>query len=53
MKDGTIVESGSHGELMSAAGEYARLYKIQAQAFSDGQVEDPTVSSTGKSPLSK
>jgi ABC-type multidrug transport system fused ATPase/permease subunit len=37
MKDGMIVESGSHEDLMSAAGEYAKLYKTQAQAFiSDG-----------------
>lgn len=49
MKDGTIVESGSHGELMSAAGEYAKLYKIQAQAFSEGQT-DSTVGCTGKCP---
>jgi len=34
MKDGMIVESGNHGELLSADGEYAKLYKIQAQAFS-------------------
>jgi len=53
MKDGTIVESGSHGELMSAAGEYAKLYKIQAQAFSDGLADDPTVSGMGKYPLPK
>jgi len=39
MKDGMIVESGSHGELMAAAGEYSKLYKIQAQAFSETNPE--------------
>ena len=34
-----LVESGSHAELMSADGEYAKLYKIQAQAFSEGAAE--------------
>jgi ABC-type transport system involved in cytochrome bd biosynthesis fused ATPase/permease subunit len=43
MKDGAIVESGSHGELMSAAGEYAKLYKIQAQAFSEVMAGSPLV----------
>ena len=41
MKDGTIVESGSHKELLSAAGEYANLYRMQAQALSEGS--DPSV----------
>lgn len=35
MKDGSIVESGTHAELMEKKGEYANLYKIQARAFSD------------------
>lgn len=39
MKDGMIVESGSHEELMAAAGEYSKLYKIQAQAFSETNPE--------------
>jgi len=33
MKDGTVVESGTHNELIEQNGEYARFYKIQAQAF--------------------
>jgi ABC-type multidrug transport system fused ATPase/permease subunit len=33
MKDGTVAESGTHDELIEQNGEYARLYKIQAQAF--------------------
>ncbi|KAK0464141.1 P-loop containing nucleoside triphosphate hydrolase protein [Armillaria novae-zelandiae] len=36
MKDGTIVESGTHDELMVMQGEYAKLYNIQARAFYDG-----------------
>jgi len=34
MKDGEIVESGSHQDLLVLKGEYATLYNIQAQAFS-------------------
>ena len=34
MKDGKLVESGSHSELMDIGGEYAKLYGIQAKAFS-------------------
>ncbi|KAF8916707.1 P-loop containing nucleoside triphosphate hydrolase protein [Mucidula mucida] len=33
MKDGAIVESGSHEALISQDGEYAKLYNIQAKAF--------------------
>ncbi|KAK0430089.1 P-loop containing nucleoside triphosphate hydrolase protein [Armillaria borealis] len=35
MKDGTIVEAGTHEELMVKEGEYAKLYNIQASAFLD------------------
>ncbi|KAK0219591.1 P-loop containing nucleoside triphosphate hydrolase protein [Armillaria nabsnona] len=35
MKDGTIVEAGTHEELMALEGEYAKLYNIQASAFLD------------------
>ncbi|KAF8903459.1 P-loop containing nucleoside triphosphate hydrolase protein, partial [Gymnopilus junonius] len=35
MKEGNIVERGSHAELMQKRGEYANLYEIQAGAFSD------------------
>lgn len=34
-----IVESGSHGELIAGAGEYAKLYNIQAQAFTEGAAD--------------
>lgn len=33
MKDGEIVESGTHRTLIERKGEYERLYQIQAQAF--------------------
>ncbi|GAB4519859.1 MAG: hypothetical protein Kow0047_31110 [Anaerolineae bacterium] len=29
IKDGRVVESGSHAELMAKGGEYARLYELQ------------------------
>ncbi|KAK0191809.1 P-loop containing nucleoside triphosphate hydrolase protein [Armillaria mellea] len=35
MKDGTIAETGTHEELMTMEGEYAKLYNIQASAFFD------------------
>ena len=33
MKDGELVEHGGHDELWSRDGEYARLHKMQAEAF--------------------
>lgn len=35
MKDGKLVESGTHSELMKEQNEYFKLYNIQAQAFND------------------
>lgn len=35
MKDGELVESGTHRELIAQAGEYHKLYDVQARAFSD------------------
>ena len=34
VKDGKVVETGTHLELLSVDGEYAHLYNAQAQAFS-------------------
>jgi ABC-type multidrug transport system fused ATPase/permease subunit len=33
MKDGHLVESGTHAQLLHNDGEYCQLYNIQAQAF--------------------
>jgi ABC-type multidrug transport system fused ATPase/permease subunit len=33
MKEGELVESGTHVELIEKKGEYFALYNIQAQAF--------------------
>ncbi|KAF9445375.1 P-loop containing nucleoside triphosphate hydrolase protein [Macrolepiota fuliginosa MF-IS2] len=35
LKEGKIVESGTHKELMKIDGEYKKLYDIQASAFQD------------------
>ncbi|HEY4093926.1 MAG TPA: ABC transporter, partial [Baekduia sp.] len=35
LDDGRIVELGSHDELMAAGGEYARLFALQADAFTE------------------
>jgi len=34
MKEGKIEESGTHEDLIKLNGEYANLFKIQADAFS-------------------
>jgi len=33
MKNGRILERGSHDELMSRNGEYASLYRLQAENY--------------------
>jgi ABC-type multidrug transport system fused ATPase/permease subunit len=33
MKDGRLVEQGTHAELVAMKGEYYDLYNVQAQAF--------------------
>jgi ABC-type multidrug transport system fused ATPase/permease subunit len=33
MKDGRILETGTHTELMALNGEYCKMFKIQATAF--------------------
>lgn len=33
MSDGEVTERGTHGELMSAQGQYADLYRLQAAAY--------------------
>ncbi|KAH8103875.1 P-loop containing nucleoside triphosphate hydrolase protein [Cristinia sonorae] len=39
MKEGKLVESGTHVELMARNGEYFSLYNIQAQAFTETPLE--------------
>jgi ATP-binding cassette subfamily B protein len=36
--DGRIAEQGSHDELMDAGGEYARLFRLQANGYQDARV---------------
>ncbi|KAF7298862.1 ABC transporter ATP-binding protein [Mycena indigotica] len=38
MKEGKLVESGTHEELMKLNGEYTKLYEIQAKAFEDNKL---------------
>ncbi|KAG8763603.1 hypothetical protein FRC11_000862 [Ceratobasidium sp. 423] len=35
VKEGSIIEKGTHKQLLDLDGEYARMYKIQSQAFED------------------
>lgn len=33
MQKGVLVEQGKHSDLLDLGGEYAKLYKLQAEAF--------------------
>ena len=33
MNETAVVEAGTHEELMKSEGDYARLWKLQAEAF--------------------
>ncbi|KAF8604173.1 P-loop containing nucleoside triphosphate hydrolase protein [Ceratobasidium sp. AG-I] len=35
VKDGSVIEQGTHKELLEQDGEYAKMYKFQSQAFSE------------------
>ncbi|KIY66524.1 P-loop containing nucleoside triphosphate hydrolase protein [Cylindrobasidium torrendii FP15055 ss-10] len=45
MKDGKLLESGRHTELMALNGEYAKLYNMQASAFIEPAQHDDSDSS--------
>ncbi|GLB39814.1 putative ABC transporter [Lyophyllum shimeji] len=47
MKNGRMVESGTHQDLLALGGEYATLYNIQAQAFASAPLG--TDAATGSS----
>ena len=42
MKDGRIEETGTHDQLMKKEGEYAKLYNIQANAFTEVEKGPPS-----------
>ncbi|KAG6810221.1 hypothetical protein H0H92_012830 [Tricholoma furcatifolium] len=46
MKNGEVIESGSHKDLLALKGEYATLYNIQAQAFVTDQESQEAGSET-------
>jgi ABC-type glutathione transport system ATPase component len=35
LKEGRVVEEGTHAQLLAAGGEYASLYRIQAAWYAD------------------
>lgn len=40
LRDGVVVEQGTHDTLMGRGGEYARLFRLQAAGYHDRTVED-------------
>lgn len=46
MKEGKLVEQGSHAELIAKKGEYYDLYNVQAQAFIDTETSNDSPSDT-------
>jgi ATP-binding cassette subfamily B protein len=49
LADGTVAESGTHDELMAAAGRYRRLFSVQAAAYQDERVTVPIGERSGDS----
>jgi ATP-binding cassette subfamily B protein len=48
LADGTVIEQGSHRELVDRAGTYARLFRLQAAGYQTAAaVPDPTTAGTG------
>ena len=43
LKDGKVVETGTHTELMAAGGEYARLQRIQQKSQAGGELEGDVI----------
>jgi ATP-binding cassette subfamily B protein len=39
LEGGAVIERGSHDELMATGGEYARLFRLQADGYRDTVVE--------------
>ena len=37
LKEGRLLENGTHDELLSQGGEYARLWALQAQWYGEGR----------------
>ncbi|MGW6024713.1 ATP-binding cassette domain-containing protein [Streptomyces sp. NPDC055099] len=50
MDGGRIVESGSHDALMALGGKYARMYRLQAERFVDGDTETAVREPGGSAP---
>ena len=44
LEEGRVVESGSHAELVSSGGVYARMFGLQAHGYREGPVLDGQVS---------
>ncbi|MDR1324639.1 MAG: ABC transporter ATP-binding protein/permease [Treponema sp.] len=43
LKNGSIVETGSHDELLARQGYYAELFNMQAQFYTDSKTAEPQV----------
>jgi len=40
LKDGTVIESGTHSELMAKKGEYCRMFTLQASRYKGEEVQE-------------
>ncbi|MBE3590535.1 MAG: ABC transporter ATP-binding protein [Firmicutes bacterium] len=40
LEDGRVTESGTHEELMALDGRYARMYRVQAERFQEGEGDE-------------
>lgn len=38
MKNGRVIESGTHQDLIARGGEYTKLFNIQAKAFTEASL---------------
>jgi ATP-binding cassette subfamily B protein len=47
LKDGGIVETGSHDELLARKGYYAELFDMQAQFYTDNGAGEPAQGEQG------
>ncbi len=43
LQDGSILEEGTHAELMALGGQYAQLFEVQSRYYREGAMEDEEI----------